>query len=180
MGLGKVLSPNDSIGGWIFKRNRHSYRKKKEMAMEILLMVMVILGLARISAADFNGNLLVNSDFSQGNPSEESFGWTVELAEGEKNECTVVEGHQPGNLAQYVFTMTKGVHRASVRNVAVRPWRWYVAEVWVKSDGMYPSVVGFSLKGGRKAWRVAVLHGSLSQAEIRMAHDTGVRSLGGQ
>ncbi len=124
------------------------------MAMEILLMVMVILGLARISAADNDGNLLVNSDFSQGNPSEESFGWTVELAEGEKNECTVVEGHQPETYAVRIYNDERSSSGIS-QNVAVRPWRWYVAEVWVKSDGMYPSVVGFSLKGGRKngVWR---------------------------
>ncbi len=122
--------------------------------MKILWMVMLILGLAPVAAADNDGNLLVNSDFSQGKPGQESFVWRVELAEGEMNECTVVEGPLPGTSAVRIYNDERSSSGID-QKFAVRPWRWYVAEVWVKSDGMYPSVVGMSLKGGRKSggWR---------------------------
>ena len=99
--------------------------------------------------ATFADNLLINSDFNQGEPGEEDFGWTLELAKGEQSECSVVEDRGAENLALRIYNDELDGSFVS-QAVAVRPWRWYVAEVWVKSDGMYSPDVRLSLKGGRK------------------------------
>ena len=111
----------------------------------------LILGLTGVAAAEDGGNLLVNGGFGQGRPGEESFVWELELAEGKKNECTVVEGHRPGVRAIRLYNDELGASFIK-QEFAVRPWRWYVAEVWVNSEGMYafdfaPKI---ELRGGRQ------------------------------
>jgi hypothetical protein len=102
-----------------------------------------------VPEASFANNLLINSDFSQGNPGEEDFGWTLAFAEDQQSACTVVEGHLPRTRALRMFNDQRSSLRIN-QQISVRPWRWYMAEVWVKSDGMYSPDVRLSLKGGRK------------------------------
>ncbi len=94
-------------------------------------------------------NLLVNGNFERGKPSDKDFGWKLELAKGPKNKCTVVEGREPGTKAIRVYNDELGASFIS-QEIVVRPWRWYVAEIWVKSDGMYALgfAPSFSLRGG--------------------------------
>ena len=99
-------------------------------------MGILILALAGVVVADNEGNLLANSDFSQDEPGEESFGWKIELDESENNTSTVVEGQRPGVRAVSIYNDERDSSGIS-QQVAVRPWRWYVTEVWVNTDGMY-------------------------------------------
>ena len=103
-----------------------------------------------ISATTFGDSMLTNSDFSLGHPGEETFGWTLELAEGQLSECSVVEGRRPGSRAARIYNDELGESCIS-QEIAVRSWRWYVAEVWVNSAGM--RALGFApyltLEGGR-------------------------------
>ena len=69
-------------------------------------------------------------------PGEAGFGWKLELAEGSKNKCTVVEGRTPANRAIRIYNDELGTSYIS-QKFAVQPWRWYVAELWVNSEGMY-------------------------------------------
>jgi hypothetical protein len=93
---------------------------------------------------------LINDDFSQGEPGEANFGWTLELAKGQRSACTVVEGRSRGSRAVRIYNDELGDSYIS-QEIAVRPWRWYVAEVWVNSKGM--RALGFApyllLQGGR-------------------------------
>ena len=111
----------------------------------------LVISLGSICPAE---NLLINSDFKRGKPGDKDFGWELDLAKGEKNECTVVRGRSPESRAIRIRHYELGSSQIT-QQVAVRPWRWYVAEVWVNSTGMYPSVPGISLGGGRdvSGWR---------------------------
>ncbi len=119
-------------------------------------MGILILALAGVVAADNEGNMLANSDFNQGRPGEENFGWKIERDESGNNTCTVVEGQRPGARAVRIYNDERGSSGIS-QQVAVRPWRWYVAEVWVNTDGMYALGwgLGISLGGGQEmsGWR---------------------------
>ena len=125
------------------------------------------LSLVCFSCAASAENLLVNGDFTQGKPGEADFGWTVELAEGENNECaveTVIHpaevaptsyyavppGKQPGATAIRIYHDELGASRVS-QEITVQPWRWYVAEVWVNTEGMatFDWAPTLSLTGGR-------------------------------
>ena len=92
-------------------------------------------------------NLLYNADFA-GRPTDQEFGWNIEPAQDQQSELTVVEGRTPETWAVRFYNDQRGTSRIS-QQFAVRPWRWYVAEVWVKTDGMYPADVGLVLSGGR-------------------------------
>ena len=92
-------------------------------------------------------NLLYNADF-EGRPTDNEFGWNLELAKDQQSELTAVEGRTPETRAVRFYNDKLGTSRIS-QKFAVRPWRWYVAEVWVKTDGMYPADAGLVLSGGR-------------------------------
>ena len=110
-----------------------------------LATVTIILATA-VAPAD---NVLNNNGFTQGEPGEEHFGWTLELAQGQQNACSMLGGRVPEIRTLRIFNDTIGASFIS-QGVTVRPWRWYVAEVWVNSDGMYSPDVRMSLKNGRK------------------------------
>ena len=97
-------------------------------------------------------NLVANADFQTGTPGTEEFVWKLELAAGEANECTVVEGRTAGSHALRVYNDELGSSYVS-QELSVRPWRWYIADVWVNIEGMY--CLGFSpwieLAGGGRA-----------------------------
>ena len=102
-----------------------------------------------ISATASADNLLINSDFNRAETGAKSFGWTLDLAKDQKSECSVVAGRNSKGHGLRVYNDERG--RSFIRQeIAVRPWRWYVAEVWVNSDGMYSPDVRLSLTGGRK------------------------------
>ena len=101
-------------------------------------------------------NLLIDSDFKRGKLADTDLGWKLELAKDQKSRVTVVEGHKSGARALRIYNDQRGSSYIS-QKFAVEPWRWYVAEVWVNSQEMYPVGWGFymSLEGGRKpsGWR---------------------------
>ena len=119
-----------------------------------------VLGLCTVvllSSTCLAENLLINSDFSRGTaPGDKDVGWKLKLAKGQKSECTIVQGPQAGTHAIRIYNDELGTSFIS-QEFAVRPGRWYVAEVWVKSEGMYafdfaPKI---ELRGGRRVsgWR---------------------------
>ena len=112
-----------------------------------------------VSATALADNLLVNSDFDQSKPGQENFGWTLELAKGQQSHCRTVPGRRSESLALQIYNDQLGGSFVS-QSIAVRPWRWYVAEVWVKSDRMYSPDVRLSLKNGRKRgqWQYVMDH----------------------
>ncbi len=144
--------------------------------MKSVWMGMLILGLspndfigdlACAAAADNDGNLLVNSDFSQGKPSDSDFGWKLEIAKDQKSECTVetvrqpaevvgtsyrpvLPGQRPGATAIRIYHDELGASRIS-QEIEVQPWRWYVAEIWVNTEGMatFDFSPTIALEGGR-------------------------------
>ena len=97
------------------------------------------------------GNLLANSDFSQGRPGETDFVWSVELAKDQPSAATVVEGRQPGTTAIRIDHDELGASYIT-QKIKVQPWRWYVARMWVNSERM--AALGFApvieLEGGRR------------------------------
>ncbi|MBI3921612.1 MAG: hypothetical protein HY318_09365, partial [Armatimonadetes bacterium] len=101
------------------------------------------------SAKAFAQNLLVNADFRQGKPGDAGFGWTLDLAKGQKSECTVVQGRKPGTTALRLYNDELGASFVS-QEIKVRPGRWYLAEVWVNTEGMatFDFSPTISLKGG--------------------------------
>ena len=102
-----------------------------------------------ISATTSADNLLINSDFNQDKTDDKDFGWTIELAKDQQSAFSVVAGRDTESRTLRICNDELG--RSFIRQViAVQPWRWYVAEVWVKSDGMYSPDVRVSLIGGRK------------------------------
>ena len=144
--------------------------------MKSVWMGMLILGLspndfigdlACAAAADNDGNLLVNSDFSQGKPGDSDFGWKLEIAKDQKSECTVetvsqpaevvgtsyrpvLPGQRPGATAIRIYHDELGASHIT-QEIEVQPWRWYVAEIWVNTEGMatFDFSPTISLKGGR-------------------------------
>ncbi len=110
----------------------------------------LIMSVALNASAYTQENLLVNSDLRQGEPGENNFGWVMDLAKDQKSECTVVNGRRPGSRAIRIYNDELG-ESYIIQEIAVRPWRWYVAEVWVNSEGMRN--LGFApylmLQGGR-------------------------------
>ena len=95
------------------------------------------------------GNLLINSDFTQGQPGGQDFAWTLDLSIEQQSECSLLEGRRHGNRTLRIYNDELG--QSFIRQeIAVRPWRWYMVEVWVKSDGMYHPDVRVTLAGGRK------------------------------
>ncbi|MCH2114820.1 MAG: hypothetical protein MK171_07925 [Pirellulales bacterium] len=102
-----------------------------------------------LSATAYAGNLIVNGDFSQGKPGNEVFGWTLDLAEDQPGGCKVVEGRDAESRDLRLFNDKRGESFVS-QTVAVRPWRWYVAEVWVNTDQMVSPDARVYLKNGRK------------------------------
>ncbi len=92
---------------------------------------------------------MINSDFTQGEPDGEDFAWALELAKDQQNDCSLLEGRRPENRTLRIYNDELGRSFIS-QEIVVRPWRWYVAEVWVKSDGMYHSDVRVTLASGRK------------------------------
>lgn len=118
------------------------------------LLVAALLAFFRTSASAPADNLLINGNFNQGEPGEENFRWTLELAKDQQSECSVVAGRGSESRTVRIYNDELGGSFIS-QVIAVRPWRWYVAEVWVKSDGMYIPDVRVYLKDGRKRgqWR---------------------------
>ncbi|MCG8451361.1 MAG: hypothetical protein MI725_17485, partial [Pirellulales bacterium] len=102
-----------------------------------------------VASTLFAENLLVNSDFNEGTPGEENSGWTLDLARDQQSECSLVEGRDTAGRTLRIFNDELGDSFVS-QAVTVRPWRWYVAEVWVKSDAMYSPDVRVRLTEGRK------------------------------
>ena len=102
-----------------------------------------------LCSACFAENLLTNSNFDKGKPGSEAFGWNLELAKGQKSELTVVKGRMEQTRALRFYNDVRGTSNIS-QKFTVRPWRWYVAEVWVKTDEMYPADAGMTLKDGVK------------------------------
>ena len=147
--------------------------------MKSVWMGMLILGLspndfigdlASAAAADNDGNLLVNSDFSQGKPGDSDFGWKLEIAKDQKSECTVeavrqpaevvgtsnrplLPGQQPGAAAIRIYHDELGASHIT-QEIQVQPWRWYVAEIWVNTEGMasFDFSPSITLKGGRSSY----------------------------
>lgn len=117
------------------------------MRLKRLSVVLLMLGLVGNTNAGAGKNLLANSDF-MGVPGQEDFGWVLDLR-ATHQECTVVQGRLPGRQAIRFYNDELGTAFIS-QTFAVRPWRWYVGEVWVNSEGMFaldfaPNV---SLSGG--------------------------------
>jgi general stress protein YciG len=110
------------------------------------LATIVTLCIAAAAAAE---NLLVNSDFNQGQPSQENFGWRLDLAADQHSECALVDGRGADSRTLRIYNDELGGSFIN-QTIDVRPWRWYVAEVWVKSDGMYSPDVRVSLQEGRR------------------------------
>jgi hypothetical protein len=94
-------------------------------------------------------NLLTNNNFDKAEPGSPAFGWNLELAKGQKSKLTVVKGRTGQTQAVRFYNDVRGTSSIS-QKFAVRPWRWYVAEVWVKTDDMYPADAGMALRGGAK------------------------------
>jgi len=120
------------------------------MRLNSMLVGLLVLVLAASVSGEDDKNLLANSDFKQGTPGGDDFGWTVELVPNQASECTVVEGRTPGSTAIRVYHDELGASHIS-QDIKVQPWRWYVVEVWVNTEGM--ATLDFSptisLKGGR-------------------------------
>ena len=114
--------------------------------------LLLALSVIYLGSAGFADNLLTNADFKQGKPGNADFGWTLDLAEGQRSECAVVEGHQPGTTALRLYHDELGASHIS-QEIKVQPWRWYVAEIWVNSEGMaaFDFAPSLSLQGG---WEV--------------------------
>ena len=114
---------------------------------------LVTAGLGSVVLADnlLVNNLLVNSDFKQGTPGEADFGWSLELAEDQPSDASVVEGRRPGATAIRIHHDELGTSYVS-QTVKVQPWRWYVAQMWVNSERM--AAFGFApvieFEGGRR------------------------------
>lgn len=113
--------------------------------------LVLVFGVAVLARAGSGPNLVGNSGFGNAEPGKEGFGWELDLAAGENNECTVVAGRVPGGRALRLYHDELGVSYVS-QEMTVEPWHWYVAEIWVNSEGMAaldfaPSV---SLIGGRR------------------------------
>jgi hypothetical protein len=129
------------------------------------LSLLAVMPLILAGSAALAQNLLVNPDFSQGKPGDADFGWTVDLAQGQKSECTVVSVKQPAEIVPVVYRpapagRTPGPAAIRLYNdelgtsyisqeVTVQPGRWYVAEVWVNSEGMASLDFGFSISLGQ-------------------------------
>ena len=118
------------------------------LSIRFELFISASLLLGSVALAD---NLLINADFKKSKPGEDGFGWVVDLAKDQKSECTVVEGRGPGTSAIRVYHDELGASYLS-QKVAVRPWRWYVAGVWVNSQEMaaFDFAPCVSLEGGRE------------------------------
>jgi len=116
----------------------------------LILLVVLVLPVLFLGTVAFADNLLTNADFKQSKPGDPDFGWTLDLAKGQKSECTVVEGHRPGTTALRLYNDELGASYVS-QEIKVQPWRWYVAEVWVNSEGMaaFDFAPCISLEGGR-------------------------------
>ena len=122
-----------------------------------ILVWLLILGLANAARAeDSPKNLLTDSDFKRGKFAEADRGWKLELAKDQESRVTIAEGHKPGTRALRIYNDERGSSTIS-QKFAVEPWRWYVAEVWVNTEKMYPIGWGayMNLEGGRKpsGWR---------------------------
>jgi len=130
-----------------FLRNGQNALRLRPYARLVLLALSVIY----LGSAAFADNLLANADFQTSAPGAEEFVWKLELAAGEANECTVVEGHQAGTTALRIYHDELGVSYIS-QEIQVEPWRWYVAELWVNSEGMaaFDFAPKISLQGGRE------------------------------
>ena len=137
------------------------------MHLKSMLVGLLVLVLAASVSGEDDKNLLANSDFKQGTPGEGDFGWTVELAKEQESACTVeavrqpaevvepsykrvLPEQQPGATAVRIYHDELGASRIS-QEIEVQPWRWYVAEVWVNTEGMatFDFSPTISLTGGR-------------------------------
>ncbi len=111
-----------------------------------LLVLLATLICSTVSAS----NLLSNSDFKLGKPGDTDFAWKMDLAQDQKSECSVVQGHRAGVTAVRIYNDELGASFL-IQDVKVQPWRWYVADVWVNSEGMaaFDFAPSISLTGGR-------------------------------
>lgn len=76
-------------------------------------LVVLVLSAVLLGSAAFADNLLSNADFKQSKPGDTDFGWTLDLAEGQQSECTVVEGLQPGTPALRLYNDELGASYVS-------------------------------------------------------------------
>ena len=128
--------------------------KKTNMAFPVCAACLATLALSFFSTVVHANNLLAknlltNSDFSQGTPGDKTFGWEAALAANQTSQCEVVAGRSSTTRGLRIFNDERGESFIS-QKIPVRPWRWYVAEVWVKSDGMYSADARVYLKNGQK------------------------------
>ena len=121
--------------------------------LTLLSAAAALAALFSLSPSAFADNRLTNSGFD-GEVTGEKFGWGLTLAPNQPSECTVVQGRSAARRALRVYNDELGKSFVS-QSVVVQPWRWYVAEVWVKSDGMYSPDVRVILDGGsrRGQWK---------------------------
>ena len=110
-----------------------------------------VLSVLCFSCTVFAQNLLTNADFKKGTPGSDDFAWTVELAQDQPSECTVVQGRTEGSTALSIYHDELGASHVS-QEIKVEPWRWYVAQVWVNSEAMaaFDFAPSVSLTGGRR------------------------------
>ena len=149
------------------RANKWRRRMMTKVVAITACVLMSALSALYFSCAASAENLLTNADFKQGKPGDADFGWTVKLAGGENNECTVEgvtlpaevvptsyravpPGGQPGAAAIRIYQDELGASCIS-QEIKVQTWRWYVAEVWVNSEGMatFDFAPTLSLTGAR-------------------------------
>ncbi len=120
------------------------------MRLRMMVLMLALVSVVAVGSGAFAQNLLSNADFKAGKPGEASFGWTFDLAKGQKSECAVVAGRKPGTSAIRLYNDELGASFVS-QEIKVQPWRWYAADVWVNTEGMalFDFAPTISLSGGR-------------------------------